>query len=585
MPNGKTKAKSIERKVAQEVRKDVKKYLGSNKPRQKIYRGPPAAGARNGAAVQRDKRDLTQRIMGPGSGDVPGPTPRVRSNVSPKTLQGRRIDQACSAIIESVTLPKEARPLRVGSMYSSPPTGACNPFARIDIGFNTTFNNQVAVVFRSALRASVIQYNISATPSTAVFTSYAATCQLECPLETEVNFAPYALARGTAIPGVTYNDNWNYANALYTHGDYLYPGILHVGDQRRGFWLDVGGQIYLTQATDPTAGSTFTYNFWKSVGNQWELLQTSSDIAGGIGGTVGVLTAPVTLGGYYAISIVCNTFPTTPDRAPIVNFGAVYISGNMKSIVFTMLDALSNSTTLAVVPTTFFAAHAPLPSMNDQFGSVEAVRVFGASIMYTNTGSASTRQGEVTGIQLPSGTDPLANFATLTGMIASFRDVAALKNSKTFDSMEGIYGFLKPTDDRDFAYLNEYISGEGDTDFTGPDNVESCGFLINPISDYLAVIVSTTTQSSQTGYYTFAYAVEYKTEDQWRNVAPPRYTMDQMRPGIAALKDVPQWHRNDFHISDIWDWLKDAATTVVNGIVEYGPMVLKGAAMLAPLLL
>jgi len=90
---------------------------------------------------------------------------------------------------------------------------------------------------------------------------------------------------------------------------------------------------------------------------------------------------------------------------------------------------------------------------------------------------------------------------------------------------------------------------------------------------------------ARTGYWTVRADIEYSSIDQWRSLQMPNVRKDDLERALTLIAAAPQFHTNDFHISDLWNWVKNAAKSVGNAIVEYGPTVLKIATAVAPLLL
>jgi len=73
-------------------------------------------------------------------------------------------------------------------------------------------------------------------------------------------------------------------------------------------------------------------------------------------------------------------------------------------------------------------------------------------------------------------------------------------------------------------------------------------------------------------------------EDIWTELRLPNIDPAIAAPAIASIRHLPQFHANEFHLSNVGRWLADKAAMVVNGVLEYGPMILKGAALAAAVL-
>jgi len=267
-------------------------------------------------------------------------------------------------------------------------------------------------------------------------------------------------------------------------------------------------------------------------------------------------------------------------------------SGLTPKIWITILSGVGNVTfqypatgVSATIPVAndFVAAHRPIKDLSNRFKIVDDVKIFGLSILYTNTSAFTSNQGQVAMAQIP-------------GMLAwtnnyTFDSIASMNASRSkYQSVtNGSYVFLKPGDARDFSYLSEFEVSSAATEriasSSGPDGFEDGAFLIYPESDYLATVLSQDPTVQRSGLCSIANSLQYITNDNWTEVQLPRYDLATVEPSLKALRTITQFHENEFHISDVFNWLKDAASTVVQGVMDYGPMVLKGAAMVAPFLI
>jgi hypothetical protein len=227
-------------------------------------------------------------------------------------------------------------------------------------------------------------------------------------------------------------------------------------------------------------------------------------------------------------------------------------------------------------------AHLPLPDLLDNISAAPSIRIIGASNMYTNTASPLNRQGEITGYQSPEGThwmDYVANYTVLKSR----------KMSRTLDIVKGMYGFLKITDADDLNYKSKYDATE-----TGNNIIES-KYPIDDEHPFLVLYHKTTGGTTESGYSSTDFVVEYQSGDTWRQYAAPECDVESYNLAIQVLRDVEQFYENPTHRSEIFNKIREFAIKALNGVnnygskalsaaVKYGPSVLEGAATLASML-
>jgi len=473
-------------------------------------------------------------------------------------------------MLEAIALPKESRPLRIGSNYSSDPTCAVSLYDDPDVNFSLVNGENTAnlsdaqiFLFRSALRHAVVTYlpQYEATGTT----SYTASQPVwpggqVYPNQDEEILYFYPVAMQSMNP-----DN----SALSPHGEFLYPGVLDSGESNRGFWCDVGTNIVFS-VNGPVSG-TWSVNI---------IIHLEQDGKWVKCGPVILLNATSTV---ISIQFVPTSFPLLPAPGP--NGAGGYLSFSYQANDASSLlanadltitynwsqDGMGESVPVGLAQWT-------LPDLSDNIEAIDDLRVIGVAGMFTNTSAAVARQGQVAGLQCDAKTD----FRDYLGYSAVTSD---RRKHVAFENSEGMYGFLLPQDDNDFSFLDEIETGSQDIPTTGPTNLKDAKFMIVPRSAYITVCVSAQPGYNRTGYWTYSSTVEFTSQNQWYDLQKPEYSLSQLSAGAQCLKTCQQWHQNFPHIGEIWDWIKDAAKNVVGAIVDYGPTVLKGAAMVAPLLL
>jgi len=441
-------------------------------------------------------------------------------------------------ILSSMTLPKESEPVRVGSAFGSDPTATAKLFRRLNvINGSQTFPSDipnadtVGFAFRDALRSMIYSFGLNSADGFEYSADFAL----------DINTAPgiefYPRYEGPLSLNLS-------SSTVSPHGENLYFGRNGKTDQHRGIFATGGPSTTLSVIIPPipllTTGIV-QINLWRFLGDVWASAATY-ELPANVGGTANMNLAVT---GYYSITFSCGSVGATISTE---------ITGHVN---LTQYGASS--------PMTW--AQLPLPNVEDVLPVVRAYRITSVSLMLTNTASPLNRQGQIVGIQLPKESDFL-NFL-------DFDEVASDLKSQSFSVVNGMYGFLKPTspddfDMRVFQYIPSYTF----------NNFADYVFDLIPESDYLLIHSQVVDPNGRQGYWTPAYNVEYESISQWSDLKTSDATQLDLSKALTLLPDVPQWHENDFHFSDIWDWIKDTASSVWSGIKEIAPVALAAAPLL-----
>lgn len=213
-----------------------------------------------------------------------------------------------------------------------------------------------------------------------------------------------------------------------------------------------------------------------------------------------------------------------------------------------------------------------LPGFDAMISSVEELRIIGASILYTNTSNVLARGGNIAGYQIP-GSEEFYDWI-------NYSVVASAEESVAMDATNGCYGFLKPTQPADFNYY--------------PVNEMHCGNL-DSISDTLEIISSipyNPNGSGRNAQVTVSFAVEFKTPNVFFNAVYPDPNTQVIDGCFGIMCRMTQFTENPLHLKDIKQFIGKAmgkvaeyAPKVISAVKNYGPMVARTAAKLAPLLL
>jgi len=304
----------------------------------------------------------------------------------------------------------------------------------------------------------------------------------------------------------------------FVHGQALFPG--RYGKQQRSFfWVQAGQSIILTNPT--AAALSWIPYFVLPSGEQ----QVSAAVAAAPGVAV---TYNPPFDAYWGFDVAATTN---------TNY--------------------NGSMSISIPPGNNWIAHRSIPFLNQNLPSADAIKLYGLSMMWTNEASPLNRQGKLTAVQIPQGRD-WRDFTT-------YSSISSVKDAYVHDAVNGYYGFLKPTQPHDIDFLENNIIENG--------VVLAAWWDMSVPSDFLAMAVTVTDLNGQDGYFTYSAAFEYRTSDQWREVDAPKITADTVLKAMTLISRLPQHHENPFHLSDIFDWVKNAVGEVWGGIKSALPVV------------
>jgi hypothetical protein len=447
------------------------------------------------------------------------PARRVAKNILPRQTVR---DSLLEKVFLSIVAPNEYPPVRLGSQYGSFETNAANPnFAVVPafVGLESPSSlvDSVGFAFRDPARAFITPYVDS--------TAWLYTGDLSAEA---VNGIPSPLLYSPLV----FNGA---AGTTQVHGSAIFPGRFNKAG-RMYLWMDVGNNLVFTNTA--TSAATLVPYTYRSDG----VIDAGAGIAMPASGSV-LYTA--TQMGYVGFDIFS-----------LANFT---VTGTLN---------LSRGTA------TSGFGHYSIPFYYANLPSVESIKIYGVSMMYTNEAAPINRQGKIAAVQLANG-DDWRNYL-------GYNTISGLKNPYRICADNGVYGFLKPTQPSDFAFSDQ-------SDLIGTRALS--WFDLETPSDFLAIQIKITTLAGQDGYFTLSYAFEIRTLDPWREVKGPEVSFNVVETSLTLVSAAPQWHENPFHISDIWDWLKQAAADTYSAIKEALPTVIKTAntvasigAAVAPLL-
>lgn len=443
--------------------------------------------------------------------------------------EGEHSAQAVKCLV-SLVLPKESDPVRVGSIYGSDKTAVARLFRKTNLAQTTQtvppsdlpISESAAFVFRDALRSFVYNFGLTSTQGCMyVNQGQFETAELETPVEYN---QPFLL--DTTVSNIS------------PHGPTLYLGALGRSDPKRGFLCTNGNVISITVSATAGRANQYIPYYYRLDGAQWVVAAQGIGISQAAGGSG---QHNVTETGYYAIGIYSQSSPggaVTVDILVEIN-----ISGTYSAMTWAQL---------------------PLPRIDDNLDAVKAYRLPSVSLMYTNTSSPIYRAGQIAGLQLPKGSNWFDNI--------DYEEVASSSKAESYDIVNGMYGFLKPTSADDMAMKQFAFQNGNEFDYF---------FDLLPTSDYLTIHARVDDALGRVGMLYPAHHVEFTTQSQWFDSNSSEIASECYESAIQMMSMMPQWHKNENHLDNIWNWIKNTASSVWSGVKD----VASTLAPLAPLAL
>lgn len=488
-------------------------------------------------ALSATRRQVSQDMALPLAKLSLVPTAR---KLAPVDLQSDR----AVVIAESIALPSLNTPVRWSSQFNDDKTAIAAPWSRVSVPWSTTSGDvdAIAFVFRNASRAMVMS------DANVAGDAYSYLCQgsvqtsdaaASLPATTWTAFSSATatgLGPGAVLPlfmPIALSSNADYS----PHG----PALLAGSDNKKGgsrfFWIDFD--------------ATFTANItWNGTGAAVKLrvdMWSPDGITEGVYNTlltsgVDTVTNFINGGGYFTFKLVVMNVPTVNISTVTVNSATIAGSG-------------------------LVMRHLPIKDYITNAPAAQAVRVTAASLMYTNEAAPLQRQGKITGYQSPQSSH-WTDFYNNNSVGFNFDTVSSSQGSMTLAADLGIYGYLKPTQPRDFAF-------QSDVDFEGSVLTDSY-YSLNHGTAFLIVVAQISNILGRDAFWTVCHGVEYQTKDVWREIEVPFDDYRIFDSALAHVKELPQWTENPLHFKTIVNAIRSNVGKVMNGLLSTGKRILVG---------
>lgn len=438
-------------------------------------------------------------------------------------------------VMRMLAAPMQNDPVRFSGDFTADKTSLSSPWDVIDVPWDVTndANKEFSFfLFRDPLRALVF-YDVNSTTKETQYDFYMIDKDGTSTLTP--TYTSYREEIGEYLPM-----QWNYAqyhdngDHWKPHGSFIYPGKDNVRNSDLYFiWLDVDTAVNFAATATGTAGQAiWSIRAWKWDNGQLDAID-------------GVVT--ITSG--------------APDQGTFDIHESAYYGFEMG---LSHCDISSSDITFSLIKYTADVpvfCHQDLPDMDENIGSAEGIRTLAATGLYTNTSPTLADGGKITGFQFKN-TEAWYDVAT-------FDEMAKRNDAYNGKAKDGIYGFLRPSDEKDFERSKSYRLKNG--------VLANVGYPLMPEGDYLGFCVSIDKKEDRSGRITLSFALDFSTTDTWRPISADRIDPKIFKDAILATARLPQFHENPLHLKDIFAFIKKAA----NKVVEYGPQAMNIARMVS----
>lgn len=411
---------------------------------------------------------------------------------------------AAARICARLALPEEGDPIRYADQYTAEKTAIANPYREDKINWSTVSANaqipstdMILFLFRDALRHS-IRYDPNAAVASASYTWKFATN----------NVIANTSQLGFVNRRYPLQPVWAEATTTYRpHGTYLYTGRDEECDQSEmGFiWIDSTAAAQATMsfvfAADPGTLNN-GIEIWRWENGEATMVQSLNLVAATLSYLLVALPA---VSGYYGIAI------TTALASSLTTVGHTTSSSQW--------------------------CHLPVKNIDLNQNDITGMRVLGAGMRWTNEAAPLNKQGNIVACASGPG-ESWQTFAT-----NGYNFIAAYPDMKSRLLANGMYTFLKPQQEADFAMQQPFILGTSGVVESSYKLRQTSGFVVAAASCVLPAGCDTILHISS--------FVEYRTRNLWTPIEKTPFTTEDWIAALELFKSLEQFYDNPVHIRDI----------------------------------
>jgi len=219
--------------------------------------------------------------------------------------------------------------------------------------------------------------------------------------------------------------------------------------------------------------------------------------------------------------------------------------------------------------------HRCIPGMERNLTSVSSTRILAVELMYSNRENGLVRGGSVTGLQVNEGDHWMDYISITNNNKDTYAAVVASNDMVEMESANGMHCFLRPNDPEDFDFQSDYEITNNILYDSHYSLEGSKSFLVLVVNEPVPTVAIGT---SRAGKWTLGFGMEYQTTDMFRSILPPPTGMAKVQEKMFEnLSKIPQFTENPRHIMDILRAVRSGVHSFVNGVIKWGPRVMKVA--------
>lgn len=296
---------------------------------------------------------------------------------------------------------------------------------------------------------------------------------------------------------------------------------------RRYMWIDASGAGITSVVFTFLALSTGAINRYQwQEGEEVLIDQTAVAGVGSIAINFGN-NGFVNVSGYYAFEFV--------------NFTAPAGGFNVTSVIVT------TPAPGAGAPVVF--CHLTIPQLYQNDGNTEEMRVLGGNLLIMNEASPLNQQGNIVNAFCGK-TQQWEHFAH-----GSYPTIFSEADAKSRLLATGLYTYLKPSEETDFAMLPIWIQGDA-----GVVGIEPYPLVCD--SSYQAIAANTTNTLGGDAKLRVRYPLEFKTNNLWLDQEAPKGALGMYIRAIAVVNTMEDSFENPIHWGKILSAIGKVAGTV-----------------------
>jgi len=333
---------------------------------------------------------------------------------------------------------------------------------------------------------------------------------------------------------------WTPTGPYQPHGNFLPAGAVE-GSNSRYVWCDLGDEVELDLSGPNGNVLVVLIDYYGPDGSRLNYAHAGIN-CNGLSQAITLKNQGTDPAGYYGFRLQ-QTTDVTGNGGPY-SISSILINGTGSHF-----------------------CHLTTPYYSENSLSVDGARITAVSGMYSNNASMLELGGTIAMVQ--AGKDK-GWMDYISNPVSQIQKSAG---SSTINMKDGMYGFLKPTEDANFDFNLDF-------DFDDNGDIVDSYYSIDRPGAFLLMAARCPQPEGCSGIFTLVQSVEYLTLDPWRELEEPScnwlvYANAEQKVGLMT-----QFHENPLHLSDLFAEVKKKKKSILKGALK----VAKVAEMVAPVL-